>query len=194
MASDVSMSSGGPLAEGLEHLRRSWGWLLALGIVLIALGMVALAVPLVVTLTTVLLFAILLIVGGAAEIASAFWARKWSGFMLHVLSGVLHVIVGVIMVEKPALAAAAFTLMLAVFLMVGGLFRLIVAMVQRFPQWGWIAFSGAVTLLLGILIWREWPEISFWVIGTFVGIELFFDGWSWVMLALAVRRLPTAAA
>ena len=59
-------------------------------------------------------------------------------------------------------------------------------MLQRFPGWGWALLSGVVTLILGILIWREWPEISLWIIGLYVGIHLVFIGWSWVMLALAI--------
>jgi uncharacterized membrane protein HdeD (DUF308 family) len=178
------------LREGIQALHSNWGWFLALGIVLITLGILALGAPLVMTLTTVMLFGVLLVVGGGAEIVSAFWARQWSGFFLYVLSGVLHAVVGVIMVDRPALTAAGFTLMLAVFLMVGGLVRIIVSVVQRFPQWGWVLLNGCVTCLLGILIWRDWPEASLWVIGTFVGVDLLFNGWCWVMLALAARKLP----
>jgi len=178
------------LLEGLQALRGKWSWFLALGVVLIVLGVVALWTPLVMTLTTVMLFGFLLIVGGGAEIVSAFWASKWSGFFLHVFSGVLHAVVGVIMIDQPGLTAAGFTLMLAMFLMVGGLVRIIVSVVHHFPQWGWVLLNGIVTLLLGILIWRNWPEVSLWVIGTFVGVDLVFNGWSWVMLAVAARRLP----
>jgi uncharacterized membrane protein HdeD (DUF308 family) len=149
------------LFEGLQTLRSKWGWFLVLGIVLIVLGILALGAPLVMTLTTVMLFGVLLVVGGGAEIVSAFWASKWSGFFLHVLSGVLHLVVGII-----------------------------VSVVHRFPQWGWVLLNGIVTLLLGILIWRGWPEASLWVIGTFVGVDLLFNGWSWVMLALAARKIP----
>ena len=190
MASQGPLSSSSPLFAGLQTLRGNWGWFLALGIVLIVLGILALGAPLVMTLTTVMLFGVLLVVGGGAEIVSSFWASKWSGFFLHVLSGVLHLVVGIIMVDRPGLSAAGFTLVLAVFLLVGGLIRIIVSVVHRFPQWGWVLLNGIVTLLLGILIWRGWPEASLWVIGTFVGLDLLFNGWSWVMLALAARKIP----
>ena len=58
---------------------------------------------------------------------------------------------------------------------------------ERFSAWPWVLLNGVVTLLLGISIWRQWPESSLWVIGLFVGIDLIFNGWSWVMLALAAR-------
>lgn len=190
MSSQGSILSSSPMLHGLHTLRSNWGWILALGILLISLGILALGAPLAMTLSSVMLFGMLLIVGGAAEIVSAFWASRWSGFFLLVLSGVLHLIVGMIMIDRPGLTAAGFTLMLAVFLMVGGLIRIIVSGVQRFPQWGWMMVNGFVTLLLGILIWRDWPAASLWLIGTFIGIDLVFNGWGWVMLALAIRKLP----
>jgi uncharacterized membrane protein HdeD (DUF308 family) len=62
--------------------------------------------------------------------------------------------------------------------------------VERFHGWGWVLANGIVTLILGVLIWREWPESALWVIGMFVGIDMLFAGWSWVMTALAVRSVP----
>jgi uncharacterized membrane protein HdeD (DUF308 family) len=97
------------------------------------------------------------------------------------------------MIEEPATAAAAVTLMLAAFLFVGGLFRIIAALTERFPHWGWLLLSGVISLLLGILIWRQMPLSSLWVIGTFVGIEMIFSGWSWVALGLALHAPSTSA-
>ncbi len=88
----------------------------------------------------------------AAEIVSAFWTSQWSVFFLHLLSGVLHLVVGIIMVDRPGLTATGFTLMLALFLMVSGLVRIIVPLMLRFAQWGWVLLNGIVTLLLGVLI------------------------------------------
>ena len=78
--------------------------------------------------------------------------------------------------------------MLAALLIVGGLFRVIVAMKMQFHVWGWVLLSGIISIFLGILIWGRWPEISLLVIGLFLGIEMIFNGWSWVMLGLDLRR------
>ena len=75
-----------------------------------------------------------------------------------------------------------------------GVFRIAGSLMHRFPHWGWIFFGGVLNLVLGILIWREWPESAFCVIGLFVGIDLVFDGMSWVMTALTVRGATTNAA
>src|SRR5213078_2469879 len=62
----------------------------------------------------------------------------------------------------------------------------------KFPNWGWAAFDGAVTLLLGILLWADWPWSGFWFLGLSIGIALLLRGWSHVMIALALRSLPAA--
>ena len=176
--------------ESLPNLRRRWGWFLALGIFLIVVGVLAIQRPEVATLTVVEVIGFLLVFGAGAEIVSSFWARRWGGFFLHLLTSLLYLFVGAVILERPGLGAAGYTLMLAVFFVASGLFRIVFALSQRFSGWGWTLLSGVVTLALGVLIWRDLPEAAFWVIGTFVGIDLLFVGWSWVMLGLAVRSIP----
>jgi uncharacterized membrane protein HdeD (DUF308 family) len=77
-------------------------------------------------------------------------------------------------------------------LLVGGILRIVVSLVERFEGWGWSLLNGVVSLLLGAVIWRQWPLSSLWFIGLFVGIEMLFSGLSWVMLALAVRSARKA--
>ena len=83
------------------------------------------------------------------------------------------------------------TLLLACALMVGGLFRIIGSLMYRFPYWGWILAGGIINLVLGIMIWQQCPCLASSVIGLFVGIDLIFTGWTWVMLALAVKNVRT---
>jgi uncharacterized membrane protein HdeD (DUF308 family) len=59
----------------------------------------------------------------------------------------------------------------------------------QFPHWGWVLFGGVLNLLLGILIWWGWPASALWVIGLFVGIDMIYNGWTWVVLALSLKRL-----
>ena len=77
---------------------------------------------------------------------------------------------------------------MAMFFMIGGVFRIITPNVIHLPHRGWLLLSGVVTLLLGTFIWRQLPGAAVWVIGTLVGIDMIFIGWSWVMLALAARN------
>lgn len=177
------------LSAEMACLHKSGFWLLVLGALLIVVGMVAISSAFIATLATVVTLGILLMIGGVVEIVDAFLGRGWRGFWMHLLGGIMYLVLGFLLVQRPLAAAAFFTLMLAAAFFVGGLFRIIVALSERFYGWVWVLLNGIVTLVLGILIWREWPEAAFWVIGLFVGIDMLLDGWSLVITALTIRGL-----
>lgn len=183
----------GPHGEELQRLHRCGGWLVALGAAVMAAGIGAVAFSFAATLTTVLVFGIVLIVAGTAQVINAFLVRSWRGFFVYALVGVLHVLVGGFMAEHPLRAAAVLTLVLAVAFVVGGAARLLYAATHPAPGRGWLLINGLVTLMLGLSIWQGWPEASLWVIGLLVGIDLAFSGWAWVMLGLAVKAAGPAA-
>ncbi|MBI3410185.1 MAG: HdeD family acid-resistance protein [Planctomycetes bacterium] len=193
MSSSLSPLPQAPARGDLQDLRSSWGWLLALGSALIVVGMMAIGSAFIATLATVIVFAVLLLVGGATQLISALCARRWRGFGLHLLAGIVYLVVGVLMFDHPFEFAAGITIVIAAGFLVGGLFRIIAAVAERFHGWVWVLLNGVVTLVLGVMIWRRWPESSLWVIGLFVGIDMIFAGWSWVMLAVALRGLPKSA-
>ena len=83
---------------------------------------------------------------------------------------------------------------IAAFLIVSGIFRVATALSLQFNNWGWVLLNGTVSLLLGILIYRQWPTSGEWVIGLFVGIEMIFNGWTWIMVSLSLKRLSRLAA
>jgi uncharacterized membrane protein HdeD (DUF308 family) len=175
---------------GAGELKRSWGWYLALGIALILLGTIALGSALVMTIASVFFFGWLLIVAGVLEAVHAFWHKRWAGFFLDLLTGILYVVVGWMMVTNPKETALLLTLTVAMFLVFEGVFRIVTALTARYPHWGWVLFNGVISLVLGLMIWRQWPYSGLWVIGLFVGIEMLLNGWSLVMLSLASRKLP----
>lgn len=176
----------------LQGLRDEWWWLLLLGISLVILGTVAIACAPFVSFFSVVIFGVVLLIGGVAVIVSAFRTGKWSAFLVNLLIGILYLVVGVLIIDKPDVSLVAITLLLACFFVTAGIFRMIAALVVQFPQWGWALLSGFITLILGILILKGWEVSSFIIIGIFIGIELLFHGWMWIMLSLAVRRLPAA--
>lgn len=177
-----------------EELRRCWGWLLFLGIVLILMGTVALGLPLLATISAVLIYGWVLLIGGVFEVVAAFGAQRWGGFFLHLLAGVIDVVLGGMFLRHPDQGAIVLTLFLAIGFLIGGVFRVAAAVSMRFPNWGWTVLSGFVTALAGALIWAQWPWDSWNIIGLFVGIQLLFYGWSAVMLALAAKSQPGATA
>lgn len=181
-----------PALSAIEGLHRHWGLFLALGIGLIVLGMIGISASGLFTLASVVFFGWLLVIGGIGVVVHAFWVNRWSGFFLQLLSGLLYLIVGWILVARPGLGAVTLTLVFAISLVVQGAFRIGAALSTRMDGWGFLLVSGIVTLVLGLMIWNEWPLSGLWVIGLFVGIELLFYGWWLVSLALSARRLATA--
>jgi uncharacterized membrane protein HdeD (DUF308 family) len=182
------------LRHEFEAIRGNWAWFLALGFILIIVGTIAVAMPFVASLATAVTFGVLLLVGGIAQLVGAFWTRDWSGFFLSLLMGILYFVLGLFFLRDPGDALLAMTLLLACVLMVGGLFRIIGSLMYRFPHWGWTLVGGIINLVLGIMIWQQWPVSGLWVIGLFLGIDLIFTGWTWVMLALAVKNVQPRAA
>jgi uncharacterized membrane protein HdeD (DUF308 family) len=170
-------------------IRRHPGWFIALGALLIVLGLIAVSASVATTIISVILFGWLLFIGGVFEAVHAFWVRPWSGLLLQLFVGVLSVIVGALMITNPHASAAALTLLLASFFIVGGIFRVMLTAHEHLPGRGWAIFSGAINILLGVLIWLKWPASAFWVIGLFIGIDLLFTGWWFVMLGTTARRL-----
>lgn len=177
------------LAE-MRELRNDWGWLLALGIGLVLAGVAAISVPIVATIGVVTVLGILLLAAGAVQIVSSFSCAKWSGLIVHVLVGILYAVFGFLVLENPLAGAAGLTLLIAAMFLVGGVFRIVVSLRERFPGWGWMLLNGAVTLLLGIIIWRNLGEATLVIVGLLVGIEFLFNGVTWIMLAIGLHRLP----
>jgi uncharacterized membrane protein HdeD (DUF308 family) len=178
------------LFHDAANLRHHWGWLLTLGIVMVVLGAIAIYVMPAATIGTVLVLGWLLVVSGFVESIYAFRVRRWGGFFLHLIGGILGIFIGLLVVTHPVAGALAWTLLFASFFIVIGICRLVTAISLKFPHWGWAVFDSLITVGLGILLWAEWPWSGFWFLGLAVGLSLILRGWSYVMLALAIRRLP----
>jgi uncharacterized membrane protein HdeD (DUF308 family) len=191
MKNETTLASQLPL-NAMEGLHRHWGLFLLLGILLIVLGMIGISASGLFTLASVVFFGWLLVISGAGVVIHAFCVSRWSGFFLQLLSGLLYLIVGWILVARPGLGALTLTLVFAISLVVQGAFRIGAAVSTRMDGWGLLLLSGIVTLVLGLMIWNEWPLSGLWVIGLFVGIELLFYGWWLVSLAFSARRLAAA--
>lgn len=194
--SSVPSPAAGLVAE-LRHelaaVSKHWWWFLLLGIGMIVLGTIALGSSFFVSVVTVVFFGFLLLTGGVIQIVSSFWAGRWSGLLLHLLIGILYVITGYMIVDAPVESTVQLTLVVALFLLISGLFRIVASLMLKFHDWGWVLLNGMVTLLLGLFIYKHWPSDGLWVIGLFVGIDMIFNGWAWVMLSLGLRSAKKLA-
>ncbi len=189
----VTVPPSSILRHELEALHKQWWCFLLLGISLIVFGSVCIVDPLIGSIASVLFLGFVLLAGGITQIISSVWAGKWSGMLLHLLMGLLYVVVGYMIIDRPGVSMEVLTRFIAVFLIVAGLFRIVSSLVIRFHDWGWVMLNGLVTLILGLIINRQLPGAALWVIGLFVGIELIFNGWAWVMLAFGLRRVGASS-
>jgi uncharacterized membrane protein HdeD (DUF308 family) len=176
---------------GQEELKRRWVWFVGLGILLVVAGTIALGSTFVLTIASVLLFGWLMIVVGILQAVHAFLCKFWSGFFLDLLTGLLYLVVGFMVVANPSATAVALTLLIALFLIFAGIFRIVVALSVHFQNRIWLLLHGLINVFLGFAIWQQWPLSGLWVIGLFVGIDMIFNGWSLVMLGLAAKNLPS---
>jgi uncharacterized membrane protein HdeD (DUF308 family) len=131
-----------------------------------------------------------MLVAGVFYIVGAFFTRGWGGFFLSLLAGILHLAVGLIVVDRPVEAVLVYTLVMAVFFFVDGLFHIVSALAGQFRHWGWVLVNGVITLLLGVMIWKQWPLSGLIVVGLFLGINLVVSGVTVISLGLNARRLP----
>ena len=170
-----------------KSIRQNWGWFLSFGILLVILGTVAVGAATFTTFLSIFLIGIILLAGGIAKVIYSFWAKDWGGFFISLLVGILYGVVGGIFLAKPIQSAAALTLLIGTLFVVSGSFKIVSSVVARFAHWGWLFFSGVISLILGILVLSEWPQASLWIIGLFVGIDMIIYGWTWVILSISAR-------
>ena len=187
----MSTNFSEPLAVAPQDERpilgRHWWLYVALGVLSVVVGFLAISSNFIATLLSVRVFGWLLLIAGISEVVHAIMVRQLRGFALHLLAAALYLLTGLFMLEDPVRAAAVLTLLLAASFIVGGFLRVVFSLVVRFPAWSWVLLNGVVDVFLGILIWNGWPESGLWVIGLFVGIDLIFHGVSWMMLGFGVR-------
>src|SRR5580704_10835659 len=170
-------------------LRAKSGWIVALGVVYLLAGLIALGSVVMATVASVFVVGVMMIVAGVAEVFSAFQIKSWGKFLLWVLLGVLYIVAGLVTFENPLLAAALLTLILGASLVASGIMRIILAFsMKRETPWILVLLSAVITLLLGLLILAHWPVSSLYILGLFLGIDLIMAGAGWIGLGLALRR------
>ncbi len=190
---NLSNTMPGSPAHDMAPLRAGSGWIIALGVVYVIAGFIALGSVVMATVASVFVVGVMMIIAGVAEVFNAFQIKTWGKFLVWALLGVLYIIAGFFAFENPLLAAAVLTLVLGASLVASGLVRIFLAFsMKRESPWIWVALSGVITLLLGGIILAHWPVSSVYTLGIFLGIDLIFAGASWIGLGFGLRRAATA--
>ncbi len=170
----------------MDGIKKNSGHAIAVGFILLLMGFLAMGSPLVAGVSVAMMVGIMLIIGGFGHLVFAFKTGKG---LFAIVLGVLTVVMGGYMVSNPGVALASLTLFLAIYLVVSGISEAMLAFHARPANgWGWALFSGILSVLLGAMIWGEFPLSGVWAIGILIGIRLFFSGLSLIMLGFAVRK------
>ena len=168
--------------------------LMILGVVTIILGVLAMMAPLMAGIAIALSVGVLLIAAGIMRTIFAFKCKTWGKGILVFLLGLLTLVVGFYMVSRPGAALVTLTLFLAAYFVVDGIVEIVEAFdLKPIEGWGWMLFGGIVSILLGIMIWRQWPVSGAWAIGILFGIKMIFAGWAMVGIGTAGRSTAGAA-
>jgi uncharacterized membrane protein HdeD (DUF308 family) len=193
-SSEPSLPSQADLAEQTrESIRKHRTLFLIQGILMVILGLIAVAIPQIATLATSIFVGWLFIIGGFIRLFATFQSRSAPGFWWSLLIGVLAIVVGYIIVANPLEGVLTLTMALIILFAVEGVFQIIAGIEYRkalASSWVWLIFSGIVDIALAVLIFAGWPDTATWAIGLLVGINLLFAGIALTMTALAAKDLP----
>ncbi len=178
-----------PGRPAVQPLRSKSGWIVALGVVYVIAGLIALSSVVFATRVTVFVVGIMMLISGAAEVINAFQFKSWGKFLVWLLLGVLYILAGLVTFENPLLAAAILTLLLGIALVVSGVMRIVLAFSMREGMsWTSVVLSGVVSLLLGLIILVHWPVSSLFVLGVLLGVDLLIIGIGWIFVGFGLKR------
>jgi uncharacterized membrane protein HdeD (DUF308 family) len=159
----------------LEQVRKFWGWLLMLGILLAALGITCIVKSQTATHFSIMALGWILAISAVFWLVSAFYTISWQGFFFYLLNAILRGVIGYLLISHPD-AGATVTGLVACLLIVGGLYRAVLATLMQFPRWAWTVFAGLVAFILGIYILATWSTVTPYFLGLAIGIDLLLDG------------------
>lgn len=179
----------------VDIVRHASTWSIVWGILLIIFGMVAIGSPFLAAVAVNAVIAWLIVLAGVVHLVLAFHTHGAGSVIWKLLVGVAYLCFGAYLIMHPVLGVASLTLVLASLFLIEGILNIVLFFKMR-PMQGsnWVLVDGIITLLLGLMIYLQWPSSSTWAIGTLVGVSMIISGVTRVMISLAVRRATTATA
>jgi uncharacterized membrane protein HdeD (DUF308 family) len=176
-----------------QAIREHWGLFLIQGLVMVILGLLAVAAPVIATLAVEIYAGWLFLISGIVGLVTLLKTRNIPAFWWTLIAAALAILVGVLLIFKPAAGILTLTLVLTAFFIAEGMTQIVAAFMYRkvlANSWAWALFSGIVDLILAAIIIMGWPGTAAWALGLLVGINLFMSGLALVMLAIGSRSLP----
>ena len=178
-----------------ESLKKGSNMSIIFGVLCIIAGFMAIVSPFVAGTATTVFVGCLILASGIFELVGVFRADNWKAGSLAFLSGGLSVLCGAILLARPLFGLSVLTMLLIAYFLVDGIGKIFLSFkIKPESGWGWVLFGGIITTVLALLIWRQWPLSGLWAIGTLVGINILFSGWTMVAVGLAAKNLPAPEA
>ena len=165
-------------------------WSIVLSVLMIAVGVLAICAPMIAGVAVTALVGWLLIFSGLLHLGFAWRAGRAGAVLWEILLGAVYGVIGFYLLASPVAGLASLTLAVGTYLFFEGVLEFVLSFQLRpAPGSGWLLLDGIITLVLAVMIWTTWPSSALWVIGTLVGISMFFSGMTRLMLTMAVRRI-----
>lgn len=163
-------------------------WSLVIGICLTVLGIFTIVFSTFTSFVTVLFLGVVLLIRGFFDIFHSIRTYRMPHFWNRFLMDIFSLLVGVFLVTHPAVSIAVITLFISAFFIITGLYRTVSAPVEKTRNWEWVLFSGIFSIIVGLLVWTQWPFSALWFIGLLIGIEILSLGISILILPYAVQK------
>ncbi len=183
---------GSALAGAIhEH----WALFLIEGIILVILGLAAIALPPIATLAFTIIIGWIFLISGVVGLFTTFWARHVPGFWWSLISAIIGIAAGVVLLLWPITGTLSLTLVLIAFFVIEGIVSIMYAIEHRNQltgRWGWMLVSGIIDLILAGIIFAGLPGTAEWALGLLVGINMLFGGAALIAMALAARHPASA--
>ena len=186
----MSEQMDSPDAGLVDGIKKNAGLAVVIGVVTLIAGLLAIMSPLVAGVSITILVGAMLAISGVSQCFLAFKAGAFGRGLMVFVVGVLMTIAGVYMMNQPVAGLATLTIILMSYLLATGALEIIVAFqLKPADGWGLQLFNGIVTLLLGIMLWRQFPLSGAWAIGVLFGIKMIFSGWAFVFIGRSVKKM-----
>ena len=176
-------------------IHEHWGLFLAEGIILVILGIAAIALPPIATLAFTIIIGWVFLISGVVGLFTTFWARHVPGFWWSLISAIIGIAAGVVLLLWPITGTLSLTLVLIAFFVIEGIVSIMYAIEHRNQltgRWGWMLVSGIIDLILAGIVFAGLPETAVWALGLLVGINMLFGGAALIAMALAARHPASA--
>ena len=176
-------------------IHEHWALFLIEGIILVILGIAAIALPPIATLAFTIIIGWVFLISGVVGLFTTFWARHVPGFWWSLISAIIGIAAGVVLLLWPITGTLSLTLVLIAFFVIEGIVSIMYAIEHRNQltgRWGWMLVSGIIDLILAGIIFAGLPGTAVWALGLLVGINMLFGGAALIAMALAARH-PAAA-